>query len=337
LGSYYPESKVETRGFTARHYDTLIDIMTLGRYSSLMEKVVESMRIKPSDSILDLGAGTGRNACLMMRYLSEEGEFIGVDISDEMISQFKKKCANFPNAKIIHARVDRPLPFRKGFDKVFTSFVLHGFPQNIREAIIKSVFEVLKFNGSFFILDYNEFPYNETPVYLKVPFNLIECPYAFDFIKRDWKRILANNNFERFEEFLFFKNYVRLLKAKKPGSGEKNRIRVAIPTNDGTNIFQGMLGRANRMFIYEIKNGKQFRLIEKRDNPFADTMQHLKTLDVHELLRDCAMIVSGNIGRKGIERLREKGMKLVFKKGDIQEALTEVIKEEGLQNNTDGP
>jgi len=334
--SYYPESKVETKGFMAAHYDALLDLATFGRYPLFIEKSIRLMGIEPTDRILDLGAGTGRNACLMMKYLSKEGELIGADISEEMISQFKKKCANFPNAKIIHARVDQSLPFKKEFDKVFTSFVLHGFPQNIREVIIKSVFEVLKVNGSFFILDYNEFSYNKTPFYLKAPFNLIECPYAFDFIERDWKSILTNNNFGSFKEFLFFKNYVRLLKAKKLDDDKENRIRIAIPTNDGINVFQGMLGRANKMFIYEIKNGMQFRLIEKRNNSFADTMQHLKTLDVYELLRDCAIIISGNIGRKGIKRLQERGMKLLFKKGNIQEALTEVIKERGLQKNGNG-
>ena len=43
----------------------------------------------------------------------------------------------------------------------------------------------------------------------------MECPYAFDFIKRDWKQILGSNHFSGFEEFFFFKNYVRLLKATK--------------------------------------------------------------------------------------------------------------------------
>jgi len=333
--AYYPISKVEVSGFMAKHYDILMDTMTLGRYSSFIRKAIRLMRIRPTDKILDLGAGTGRNACLMMKYLSREGELIGVDISEEMISQFRKKCAHSPNVKIIHARVDRSLPFRKEFDKVFASFVLHGFPQNIREVIINSVFEVLKVNGSFFILDYNEFSYDKTPFYLKVPFNLIECPYAFDFIERDWKSILANNNFGSFKEFFFFKNYVRLLKAKKLDDDKENRIRIAIPTNDGVNIFQGMLGRANKMFIYEIKNGMQFRLIEKRNNSFAETMQHLKTLDVYELLHDCAIIISGNIGRKGIKRLQERGMKLLFKKGNIQEALAEVIKERRLQKSED--
>ncbi|MCD6165078.1 class I SAM-dependent methyltransferase, partial [bacterium] len=133
-----------------------------------------------------------------------------------MISQFQKKCANFPNAKIINARVDKPLPFRKNFDKVFISFVLHGLPQDIRETIIKNVFEVLKEGGAFFILDYNEFALKEMPFYLKILFKLIECPYAFDFIEKYWKKILANNGFNDFEEHVFFK-YVRLLRATKIG------------------------------------------------------------------------------------------------------------------------
>ena len=215
MGNYYPESKVEVKGFTARHYDVLLNIATFGKYSSFIEKAIEMMKIRHHDRILDLGAGTGRNACLMMKYLSKEGELIGTDISGEMISQFRGKCINFPNAEIIRARIDQSLPFEEEFDKVFISFTFHGFPQDVREAIINSAFGVLKGDGSFFILDYNEFSYKKMPFYFKAPFKLVECPYAFDFIKRDWKQILANHNFGEFEEFFFFKNYVRLLETKK--------------------------------------------------------------------------------------------------------------------------
>ena len=211
----YPESKVETKGFTAKYYDALMDIITFGRYHLFIEKSIELMRIRPTDRILDLGTGTGRNACLMAKYLSKKGKLIGIDISQEMISQFKKRCVNFPHIKILHARVDQSLPFREKFDKVFISFVLHGFPQEVREAIIERVFGVLRSNTSFFILDYNEFSFKEMPFYLRVPFGLMECPYAFDYIKRDWKKILSKHNFGGFKEFFFFNNYLRLLKAEK--------------------------------------------------------------------------------------------------------------------------
>ena len=136
MSNHYPESKVEVKGFTARHYDKLMDIISFGRYKPFIEEAIKLMEIRPGDKILDLGTGTGRNACLMMKYLSKQGKLIGTDISVEMISRFKKKCANFPNTKITYARIYQPLPFEEKFDKVFISFVLHGFPQVIRETIL---------------------------------------------------------------------------------------------------------------------------------------------------------------------------------------------------------
>lgn len=215
MTKYYPKSKVEIKGFMARNYDSLLDLATVGRYSPFIKKAIELMKIQPEDKILDLGAGTGRNACLMAKYLSGNGELIGVDISTEMIAQFKKKCVNHPNVRVLRSRVDQFLAFKEKFDKIFISFVLHGFPQNVRESIVKNVFKMLKVNGSFFILDYNEFSFNEMPFYLRGLFKSIECTYAFDFIKRDWQQILTGHNFQGFEHFLFFKDYVRLLKAQK--------------------------------------------------------------------------------------------------------------------------
>jgi len=152
---------------------------------------------------------------------------------------------------------------------------------------------------------------------------------------RDVKLIPANHKFGGLKEFLCFKNYVRLLEGMKLDGDKQNRIRIAIPSNDGIDIFRGMLGRAKEIMIYEIKKGMQCELIERRTNPFANTMQHLKTLDLYELLRDCAIIISGTIGKKGIKRLQERGMKLFFRKGNIQQALMDVIKEEQLQKSKD--
>ncbi|MEA2022219.1 MAG: methyltransferase domain-containing protein, partial [Candidatus Caldatribacteriota bacterium] len=115
--SHYPESKVEISGLTAKYYDKLMDIFTLGTYSSFVQKAIQLMNIQPGNKIIDLGAGTGRNACLMMNYLSTKGEFVGLDISSEMVAQFESRCANFTNAKIINQRIDKPLRYENEFDK----------------------------------------------------------------------------------------------------------------------------------------------------------------------------------------------------------------------------
>jgi predicted Fe-Mo cluster-binding NifX family protein len=108
--------------------------------------------------------------------------------------------------------------------------------------------------------------------------------------------------------------------------GENTYIRIAVPTNDEVNIFPKMLGMADKMFIYEL-NGGQIKRVEKRNNPYAKTQQHLKTLDVYELLHDCVIIISARIGKKGIQRLQKRGVKLIYKKGNIQKVLQDVAEE----------
>jgi len=211
---YYPESRVEVGGFMALHYDAILDIVTLGRYLPFVRKAIATMGIEPKDKILDLGAGTGRNALLMAEHLSREGEVVGVDISEEMIRQFRKKCRALPNLRVVRARIDRPLPFRGKFDKVFISFTLHGFPDYARRAIVRNAYGALRDGGSFFILDYNEFEPKEMPFYLRAIFGLVECPYAFEFVRTDLKEMLSEEGFGRFEEQVFF-GYIRLLRAEK--------------------------------------------------------------------------------------------------------------------------
>jgi len=103
---------------------------------------------------------------------------------------------------------------------------------------------------------------------------------------------------------------------------------IAIPSIDGITIFPKMLGMANYFFIYSTTDGIQFTLLEKRVNPYETTLQHLKTLDVFDIISDCKIIITAYIGRKGAERLRDRGMKLFFRNGDIQEALKNVFRDE---------
>ncbi len=65
---------------------------------------------------------------------------------------------------------------------------------------------------------------------------------------------------------------------------EINNYKIAVPTNDGDYIFTGMLGCALKFVIFEVDRNNHYQLIEERPNPYAQTMQHLKTLDVYDLL-----------------------------------------------------
>jgi len=215
MGKLYPESKVEIQGFTAKHYDTIMNIVSFGFYAKFIGNALSKFEIKDEDYILDLGCGTGRNACLMRNYLNEKGFILGLDVSEGMGKQFIEKCKNFKNVSFRNQRIDLPFSLEDKFDKVFISFVLHGFPHEVRETIINNAYENLKIGGTFWILDFNEFALIDMPFYYRILFVTIECPYAFDFIERDWKKILKKSGFNNFIERLYIKSYVRLLAATK--------------------------------------------------------------------------------------------------------------------------
>ena len=211
----YPESGVELTPLLAKNYDAVLNAASFGLYSGFIKKSIRQMSIKPVDHILDLGCGTGRNAALMATDLSEEGEITGMDLSGDMEKQFNRKFRNDPRMRFIRQRADVPFDLNEQFDKILISFVIHGFPHEVRLKVLENVARHLKPGGEFFILDFAEFKMNEMPAFHRFVFKTIECPYAFDFVERDWKQILSNYSLDDFEESLYMKKYVRLLKAVK--------------------------------------------------------------------------------------------------------------------------
>ena len=209
------ESKVEVTGFEARHYDTLLNVLSLGYYPFFIRYAISKMNIQPADHILDLGCGTGRNSCLMAKHLSSDGGIVGLDIGKEMIEQFEKKFQDFPNIEVQNLRIDEPLPFNNKFDKALLSFVFHGFPGDKKKLIIENVKKALKPGGQLFILDYEEFDIDKKSFLFRWVFKKFECPLALKYLKVDWKQRLSEWGFGEFDEYFFIKKIIRLLKAEK--------------------------------------------------------------------------------------------------------------------------
>jgi ubiquinone/menaquinone biosynthesis C-methylase UbiE len=210
------DSKVEVTGFEARHYDFFMNLITAGTYPFFIRSAVRQMHIQPEDEILVLGSGTARNICLMNKQLSEQGRVLGLDIGPEMLERSKKRTEHFPHITIENRRVEEPLPFKEEFDKVFISFVLHGFIQEDRLRIIKNAQSSLRPGGEFIILDYNRFDLVQAPWPVRFAFKL-ECPLATDFVGRDLEAILLGQGFDQFRTHLYYFGYVRLMAARKAG------------------------------------------------------------------------------------------------------------------------
>ncbi len=206
---------IELSGFRARFYDQLILIGTLGFYNPLIKKIILDMEIHPADKILDMGAGTGKNELLMRQFLSDKSHITACEISTEMKRKFQKQCDGFPNITLMPLRIERPLPFRDEFDKVFLSFVIHGFTQDKRELILGNAFNALKPGGRLFIFDWNEFRLEDSGPLMRLFMKYIECNEAKDFIERNFTRVVSDVGFREVKQRLYAWGKFRLLSADK--------------------------------------------------------------------------------------------------------------------------
>jgi demethylmenaquinone methyltransferase/2-methoxy-6-polyprenyl-1,4-benzoquinol methylase len=192
-----------------------MNVVSLGYYPHLIKRVVDKMDIQPGQSIVDLGSGTGRNDCLIAQKIGPGGSILGLDISNEMLALSRKRCQSHPNIEFREQRIDTPLAYQEEFDKVFMSFVLHGFEDAQKLKIIRNAYQALKPGGVFCVLDYNEFNLERLWFPLRLGFIRGECQLALEFIRLDLKGMLSSQRFTSFEEELFLRGHVRLLKAAK--------------------------------------------------------------------------------------------------------------------------
>ena len=208
-------SKVEISGRWGPYYDRLMDLLFLGTYPRFMAQVIGKMQIESGDEILDLGSGTGRNARLMLDRLGSTGRIVGVDISPQMLHRARRRCKRYPQISFVEQRIEQPLPFTEEFDKVFISFVLHGFEDEDKRRIIANARNTLKQDGSLWILDYNEFDLEKVGWPMQWLFRHLECELATEFLQLDLAQMAAEEGLEHFVSHEFVRGYVRLFGARK--------------------------------------------------------------------------------------------------------------------------
>ena len=206
---------IEITGPVARFYDLLVFIGTAGLYQRILKRTIEEMEIEPNSRILDLGAGTGKNACMMRKNLSTDGNIVALEIGKQMQRQFQKKCRQYPNVNLWNIRIETALPFTQEFDKVLLSFVIHGFQQEQQQKILSNAFGALKPGGTLYILDWNEMKLEEQGLIFRFFMKKIECPEAHDFVAMNFGQVLSQTGFQNTRELLFAGGKIRLLMAEK--------------------------------------------------------------------------------------------------------------------------
>jgi ubiquinone/menaquinone biosynthesis C-methylase UbiE len=126
------------------------DMLAGSSETPLMQEGLEMMGVKPGETVLEIGCGTGKGLEQLSRQVGPSGEVHGVDLSTGMLKQSRAHLARAgAGAKLCLVEADGSrLPYRDGcFMAVFLSFTLELFDTPEIPVVLEACRRVLRPGG----------------------------------------------------------------------------------------------------------------------------------------------------------------------------------------------
>jgi ubiquinone/menaquinone biosynthesis C-methylase UbiE len=147
----------ETRGRLirwAKHYDTSVSVLMLGRRAQLRQRTVALAHIQPGEAILEVGCGTGDVALAASPYAGPTGLVAGIDAAPEMIAVARAKAASAARAVDFQVGLIEALAYPDDtFDVALSSLMMHHLPEDLKRQGLAELARVLKPGGRLLIVD----------------------------------------------------------------------------------------------------------------------------------------------------------------------------------------
>lgn len=143
-------------------YDWTRWIFLFGR-----EKILDLVpELPPNPRILEVGCGTGKNLAYM-EYLFPDGHLYGIDLSEDMIRQARKKFTQKQPVELIHGAYGSDDFEFKPFNLILLSYSLSMLGPHA-EDILQQVHYDLAAGGYIAVVDFNETPFRWFRKWMKV-------------------------------------------------------------------------------------------------------------------------------------------------------------------------
>jgi ubiquinone/menaquinone biosynthesis C-methylase UbiE len=135
-------------------YDSYMRKITFGRERILRDETVRLAQVKPGDSVLEVGCGTGTLTLTAKRQAGASGKVFGIDIIPGMIEVSQRKAAQAKEDITFQLGSIDDIPFPADqFDVVMCSFMIFHMSKTTMHKGIIEVYRVLKPGGRLLVLD----------------------------------------------------------------------------------------------------------------------------------------------------------------------------------------
>jgi ubiquinone/menaquinone biosynthesis C-methylase UbiE len=135
-------------------YDSFMKKITLGRENTMREITVSLAGVKPGDSVLEVGCGTGTLTLAAKRKAGPSGKVFGIDLIPGMIELSQRKAAQANEDITFQLGSIDDIPFSENqFDVVMCSFMIFHMSEGVRRKGFTEIYRVLKPNGRLLIVD----------------------------------------------------------------------------------------------------------------------------------------------------------------------------------------
>ena len=174
-------------------YELILWVITRGKEKAFRGFVADVAGLQSSEAVLDVGCGTGTQALVAKKYVSETGRVSGIEPSLEMVTYARRKATRHHLAVDIQPGVIERLDYPDhSFDVLLCIIVMHHMPDETKLQGIHEMARVLKPRGRLLVVDSNLqlLPSFEQEGFSQIKAGEIPFVGGYDFIL--WRNDQAN-------------------------------------------------------------------------------------------------------------------------------------------------
>jgi ubiquinone/menaquinone biosynthesis C-methylase UbiE len=142
------------RGLAERYdvYAALLQLIGF-RYTAYRKKAIRGLALQSGDTVVDVGCGTGPNFSYLERAIGPSGTIIGVDLTDAMLEQARRRAVanGWKNVRLVRSDA-AAFSFPTGVDGILSTLALTLVPEYDR--VILNGARALKEGGHWAIADF---------------------------------------------------------------------------------------------------------------------------------------------------------------------------------------